>query len=154
MIITCRSGEEGGEDVEGADFADGGVVEAVVAYYQVEQAAALVAVESEEVHIGECHARERHQCFRLFRAEEVAVRRYAGGEHAVEHVEAAAFDVSRRVGLDAEEYAKVVEEADVEIGDAFFQTVEQLHAARYVGEKRGVRLLLDDDVREQLGDEQ
>ena len=141
------------EDVGGAQGADGGVVQAVVTDDDVKHAVALLAVETEDRHVAERHAREQVDdlCLAGLQIHVAADRRW--DEHAVGHVKPVAVVMALHVGLDAQMGSQMIEKTDVEIGDMAGQLLQQLHCLLDVAEQRVVALGLLDDMGQQFADE-
>lgn len=102
MRIGRRLHEQLFEDVGGPQGADGGIVQAIVADDEVEHAVAFLAVELENRHVAERHAREQIDHLGLTGLQEHVTTHRRRSKHAIDHVKPVAMTVTLHIGLYAQ----------------------------------------------------
>lgn len=96
-----------------------------IAQCGVENVVALSVRQFEAVQVGERHSRYGNHGGSFFGRKHMRVWWAHWREHAVFHIKPVAIVICAGVGLYAEECTKIIKKADVEIGYAMFDGVEQ-----------------------------
>ena len=128
-----------------------GQVDAVIPYYDVHEAVALVAREAVEAHCGEVHAHHNPHEGGLARPEIIGMQRRAVAETTRPEVERAARGIAVQIRVEAEKARKANKEHYVEVGKAILRAVEPQQAVGHVVEKRPSVLLAAQRVAQKLG---